>query len=280
MRGWYVAIILVLLCAVAVNADQLNESLCSDSDNGGERSSDDAALKTAGDVTYGITTQSDTCLSSENGVSISEGHWLKEYFCQNDQRNSEAYDCIKLGYEKCQDGACIGTVSASQQQQQQLPEKHCGNKILEKDLGEQCDPPNGICFGKTTAQYGICLSDCTCKISAAAEAPPAVCGDSYLDTGEECEEDDDCAADHVCSSCKCVKQLTAEEIEALKQSAKAGNEEKTQVSGEIEEKYKTPVPVEVNVTGKNFSEDPGIKVATGIGGFFKRIFSWIGALFA
>lgn len=273
MRGWII-VVMVLLLAVVVSAS--NVSLCSDTDGGGARSKD-AALKVRGEVKYGITTQVDTCLTSEEGVSTNQSKWLKEYFCALDKRESEAYDCVRLGFSGCGNGECTGGASAAQNQSQQMqPVAACGNKILEKDKGEECDPPNKICFGKTKDQYGLCDAICKCKVSgASAAAHVPACGDDVREGTEECEKDDECPDNHVCSSCKCVKQLTAADIEAMKkQAAEAGP------SKEIDEKYKVPDTHEVDLTVKNFSEEPGMKAASGIANFFKSIFGWIAALFS
>jgi len=231
-------------------------------------------------VKYGITTMVDTCVTSENGVSTSTSNYLKEYYCVSDKRESEVYDCVNLGFEKCDNGACYGNATPSQQQQA-VPEKSCGNKIVEKDKGENCDPPDKICFGKTTAQYGVCGADCKCLISASAEAPTVSCGDGYVEGSEECEEDEDCPDNHVCSSCNCVKQLTPEEIEAMKQQAATKKEEKQEeISQEIDDKYQAPETSEVDLSGENFSDSAGIKATSGISGFFKKIFAWIAGLFS
>lgn len=258
--------------------------LCSDTDGGGAKSSEKSALENKGDVKYGITTQSDTCLTSEEGVSTNSSQWLKEYYCSSDQRRSDVYDCVKLGYSGCVNGECVGGSSSSSSSNTTTttttPVSSCGDEIVEKSKGEQCDPPNSICFGKSTAEYGTCQSDCTCKIAAAAlqnlEEKTPVCGDGYKHSSEDCEEDANCDANHVCSSCKCVKQLTPEEIEAMKSKPKS--EEKTETS-EVSDDYDYDVPDLPEVEAKNFSDDPAIKATSGIAGFFKKIFGWIAGLF-
>ena len=267
MRG-LIIVVMVLVLAVVVSAS--NVSLCTDTDGGGAKSKD-AALKTKGEVKYGLTSMVDTCLTSQEGVSTNQSKWLKEYFCENDQRKSEVYDCIRYGFSGCENGECKGTSTQSQEQTQ--PVSACGNKILEKEKGEECDPPNKICFGKTSAQYGLCDGNCKCRISAAAEKPVPACGDGARDVGEECEKDDECPTNFVCSSCKCVKTLTQEEIEAMKG-------EKKDVSKEIDEKYTLPEVEESNITAKDFTQEPGMKATSGIANFFKSIFSWIAALFS
>ncbi|MBS3147342.1 hypothetical protein J4219_00490 [Candidatus Woesearchaeota archaeon] len=268
MRKITIALLFILIIPSAFAA------LCSDTDGGGA-SNKDSALKTKGSVTYGITPMIDTCLTSEEGVSTNSSKWLREYFCENDQRQNKVYDCTKYGYDRCTNGECVGSGSnQSTTTRTEEPVNACGNKRLEKDKGEQCDPPGSICFGKTSEQYGVCNPDCTCKISKSAPAAPVVCGDSERDTSEECEEDKDCPANYLCSSCKCVKQLTPEEIEAMKNKPKPQAEE----SDEDEDDDKTGLP-EVNLSSTNFSDNAGIKATSGITSFFKKIFAWLGALF-
>ncbi|GEM_PF-1910490 len=285
MRVWMFLCMLVVLAAAVFAA---NDTICADTDSGGSHRSD-AALKIKGAVKYGITTLDDTCLSSSDGVSTNASKWLKEYYCRLDKRESDVYDCISLGFAGCERGACVGAVSTTNTTTTTTTtaqtSSDCGDKIVEKSKGEECDPPGSICFGKSSSEYGSCQADCTCKIAAAAlkdiQSKPAVCGDNYRHPDEDCEKDDDCPDDYVCSSCKCVKQLTAEEIDAMKKSASAKKEEvKGNVSEEIDQKYVTPELPEVNLTATNFSDAAAIKATSGIANFFKKIFGWIGALFS
>ncbi len=268
MKKWLIIALLVVSIAFASN----HTSLCTDTDGGGGDDGD-AAIKVKGSVKYGIMSMDDTCLTATDGVSTPSGKWLREYFCYQDHRNSETYDCVKLG-GNCVNGACniTGSPTNTSSSSSQQAVAACGNKILEKDKGENCDPPGSICFGKTTAQYGSCQSDCTCKISGSAEQPKVECGDSTLDSNEECEKDDDCDTNYVCSSCKCVKQLTAEEIEALKESASEEKED------DVKEEVKT-LP-EVNLSAEDFTDDAGIGITSGITNFFKGIFGWIASIFS
>ncbi len=287
MRGWIVLAIVIVLSTIVLAQNQTPPDICNDTDSGGSRGTD-AALKVKGDVKYGLTTQSDTCLTSEDGVSTAESVFLKEYFCQDGQRKSDVYDCDKRGYEKCKNGECVGGsggASSNQTSAASLPVSACGNKLREKDKGEECDPPNSICFGKTSQEYGTCQADCKCKIAAAAlenvrDIPPE-CGDGYKHPTEDCEGDTDCPAGNVCSSCKCVKELTPAEIEAMKQAALAKKEEaKANISAGIEQEFKTPEITDVNVTAKDFTEEPGIKATSGIANFFKSIFNWLAGIFS
>jgi len=274
MRGWIILLAVLVLASVAY-ATPLNESMCTDTDSGGIYKTD-AALKVKGEVKYGITSQVDTCLTAENGVSTNESKWLKEYFCRDDKRVATVYDCIKIGYTGCENGECKGGTAStsSNQSQAATPVSACGNKILEKSKGEECDPPDKICFNDKS-EYGLCGKDCKCKIANAAKKPVVPsCGDGARDVGEECEKDGECPANNVCSSCKCVKQLSQAEIDAMKASAK------TETEKAIDEKYKAPETHEVDLTAKNFTETPGIQATSGIAHFFKAIFSWIASIFS
>ncbi len=292
MRGWIIVALLVVFSTIVTAENQTGPNICTDTDNGGAKASD-AALKTKGEVKYGLTSQSDVCLTAEDGVSTASGVWLKEYYCSSGQRQSHVYDCVRLGFNNCQDGECKGGSSGTTsnqtnqtaQQQQQTSVSACGNKILEKAKGEQCDPPNSICFGKSSQEYGTCQADCTCRISQAAlknirDLPPT-CGDAYKHPDEDCEADTDCPADYLCSSCKCVKELSPADIEAMRQAAlvKTG-EKKEEISEKIDEEFKAPELSEVDLSAKNFSEDPGIKATSGIANFFKGIFNWLAGIFS
>jgi len=277
---------MILLVMVLAAHSAFAEDLCSDTDNGGSSSHDDALTK-IGEVKYGITSKTDECvISSTSEVRINASKYLLEYFCSNDKRESEIYDCVRLGYSGCEGGHCVGTASATQQStsQQTQQKSSCGNKIVEKDKAEECDPPGSVCFGRSVAEYGQCTSTCLCKIAKAAlENRQTVCGDGYRDEGEDCEEDADCPDNHVCSSCSCVKQLTPEDIERMKAEASGGtssaSKEAKTPAQEIDEKYKTPEHTDVDLSAKNFSDSAAIKTTSGITRFFDSIFSWIADLF-
>ncbi len=112
---------------------------------------------------------------------------------------------------------------------------YCGNGFL--DANESCDPnsalPNGGCMN-----YEVCAKNCACErnpdwvppagnVSRANDSwippngtanppndtvrpppidttpPPAVCGDGYRASSEQCEADLDCSPNYACKSCKC-----------------------------------------------------------------------------
>lgn len=278
MKKLLMVAIFLLLASVAYAQVQ-----CTDTDGGGG-DSNDAALATQGTAKVGVTPKVDVCLTNENGVSINESDYLKEYYCGSDnQVKSEVYDCTREGYSGCRNGACYGASSGSTSNTSSgstsTPVSSCGNKILEKNKGEQCDPPGSICFGKTSAQYGQCLNDCTCQISGAAAPVAAVCGDDTVDPGEDCEKDADCGAGFVCSSCSCVKQLTKEEIEAMKKGETPVVKEEPKDDSKAEPKVDDSKGV-IDTTPKNFSDTGALKATSSVAGFFKAIFGWIGSLFS
>lgn len=279
---------IILLILILISATSVFAATCTDTDNGGADEKDEA-LKTLGEVKYGITALKDQCVTStetDEAVSTNKSKYLREYFCQGGQRSNEIYDCTKWGYTGCENGACVGkantTSSSGSSSSGSTTQNSCGNKILEKAKGEQCDPPGSICFGKTTAQYGSCQANCQCKISQAvldANPVPVVCGDGERATGEDCEADKDCPTNYVCSSCKCVKKLTAAEIEAMKNQASGGSIEKEDETKSTTETPKTTLPG-VDTEPKNFSDTPAMKATGGIASFFKSVFGWIASLFS
>lgn len=270
--------VLVFLLLVSVAYAQVQ---CTDTDGGG-KDKNDAALKVKGTAKVGVTPKVDVCLTDEDGVSTPEGYFLKEYYCGSDnQVKFQVYECTRSGYTGCKDGACYGTSTGSTSNTSTTTTtssaaSSCGNERLEKDKGEQCDPPGSICFGKTTAQYGQCNNNCQCQISGAAPQPKAVCGDSTVDPGEDCEKDSDCGSGFVCSSCSCVKQLTKEEIEAMKKGEKpvVKDEPKSEVPKVDDSKGV------IDTTPKNFSDTGALKATSSVANFFKAIFGWIGSLFS
>ena len=146
-------IVMVLLIATVAYAQQ-----CDETDNGID-------YETKGSVKYGVTTMTDSCiLSKHTEMSIEEGVWLKEYYCDDDnRRRSETVDCTREGYEKCYLGECTGkeNVEARQEAEKATAPK-CGNGVVEQDLGEECDPPGRVCYAD--GGYGQCDKYCKCPL--------------------------------------------------------------------------------------------------------------------
>jgi len=276
---------LLMVAFVLILASVAFAAQCVDTDGGG-KNGEESALKSQGQAKVGITPHEDICLTSEEGVSINESDYLKEYYCGADnQVYSKVWECTREGFSGCRNGACYGSTSGSSNSSSSgssssSNQNTCGNKILEKAKGEQCDPPDSICFGKTKAQYGICSKSCQCLISPSAEQAQALCGDGELDSAkEDCEKDSDCGSGFLCSSCSCVKELTKEEIEAMKKGEKPVVDGKTS-DGSDSKDVETSGKGVIDTTPKNFSDDGALKATSSVSNFFKAIFGWIGALFS
>ena len=140
---------------VAVLATVVYGQQCTDTDGGVDYGN-------KGSVKYGITTQSDTCiLSKRTEMSVDEGNWLKEYYCDDNQRKSDNIDCLREGYTKCEMGACTGKDAvAAKKEAEKAAAPKCGNKVV--DSGEDCDPPGKICY--VDGGYGQCDSNCKCPL--------------------------------------------------------------------------------------------------------------------
>ncbi|MBW2969211.1 hypothetical protein KY314_03780, partial [Candidatus Woesearchaeota archaeon] len=97
---------------------------------------------------------------------VEEGIYLKEYYCDedNDERKHKIVDCTQLGFEKCEDGRCVNSQSSQSSSQSQTSAPvyvaECGNKIV--DSGEDCDPPDKICY--KGSDIGLCSDTCMCEI--------------------------------------------------------------------------------------------------------------------
>lgn len=243
------------------------EDMCTDSDKGPEtgRNPSDDVLKTKGSTKYGIQTKEDICVISETAdVQTEESYFLKEYYCDDsDTRKSVTFDCRDYGFEKCKDGICEGQGSTSTEDRViDKSVKDCGNKILEKDKGEECDPPGSVCLEGDN--YGMCLDDCTCRWHNSQESAGTVDDETDIEdttTSDENEKED-------------LKEDDVEDNEEDKEEIEEDNDEKT------EDKY--PIP-EVNIPNageiKDFNEEPGIKVTKGVSGFFKKLWQWFIDLF-
>ncbi len=145
-------LIMVLFLAATATAQ-----LCEETDNGID-------YDNKGSVKYGVTTLEDTCiLSKHTEMSVEESVWLKEYYCDNDQRKSDTIDCTREGYLKCALGVCTGKENVTAQKEaEQAAQPKCGNDVVDSDLGEECDPPGKICFAD--GGYGQCDEYCKCPL--------------------------------------------------------------------------------------------------------------------
>ena len=143
-------VIMIMMLATFVSGQQ-----CTETDGGLD-------YENKGSTKYAITSTEDAwILSKHTEVTIEEGVWLKEYYCDNDVRKSDSVDCTIEGYEKCEAGACTGKEAvAAKKAATQATQPKCGNKVL--DDNEDCDPPGKICYGN--GGYGQCDQNCKCPI--------------------------------------------------------------------------------------------------------------------
>jgi len=153
-------IVLYLICLFLLISFVSAGDLCKESDDGKD-------YEEAGYVKYGVTKYNDLCvLEPDADMRVEEGIYLKEYYCDedNDERKHKIVDCTQLGFEKCEDGRCVNSQSSqgSSQSQNSAPVyvAECGNKIV--DSGEDCDPPDKICY--KGSDIGLCSDTCKCEI--------------------------------------------------------------------------------------------------------------------
>jgi len=145
-------------------------------------------------VKYGLTDKTDECVSGRDGYHKDPSSWVREYYCaeitlaeggKTVKRNYEDIDCTRHGYEKCEGGRCVGgTTAGGTTTRPRTPEQpRCGDKRIDSNRGEQCDPPDDICY--IGDDIGICtrptkegFGGCQCKLydagaAAEPETPPA-----------------------------------------------------------------------------------------------------------
>ncbi len=233
------------LLIITVSASEDPPELCTDSDDGpdGGMHPTDEVLKTKASTKYGITTAKDICvIGLETDVYAEESPYVKDYYCDNDKRKSAIFDCRDYGFEKCQDGACIGNGTGATVKRPTRTIRDCGNKILDKDKGEECDPPESVCIEKDN--YGMCQDDCSCKWHNPKEP-------EQTEEDEEIQEEDN-------------EEETEEETEDEEEEDEEDEDEKE--LPDISER-------------KDFTEEPGIKTTSSIAGFFKKIWNWFTNLF-
>ncbi len=236
------------------------EDLCTDSDNGPDGGSpSDDVLTTVGSTKYGITTLNDVCVIGPSAdVQTKESMYLKEYYCDNDKREFEIFDCSRFGFEKCVEGKCTGSSSGSSSgsnQNNNVIISNCGNKILEENEGEECDPPGSVCLDGD--DYGVCLNDCKCRWHSQSSGAQQV---TTIDTNNN----QDTNTDKIQQTQKTTQNTNQNQENQQKQ----------------EDLYPMPNVTIPNTDDlKDFDDTSGIKVTRGITDFFNKIWDWFTNLF-
>ncbi len=219
-------------------------------------------LDSAAKVEYGIEDKTDICVSGRDGYSKNPSTWVREYYCatvsggegpSTVQRKYEDFDCTRFGFTKCDGGKCTGTTSGTSGSTATptSTSPFCGDKKIQTERGEQCDPPDDICY--LTEKIGICtrpigkIGGCQCKLyqtgeTAAPEAPP-------------------------------------EEEETPEPPGETPDEPEEQPPEEPPKAEPVAQPAEREPLPTEFQETGGIGVTRGITNTVKRFFSWIGSWF-
>jgi hypothetical protein len=254
----FLTVILLTVYAITVAAAG---TTCTDPD---EKPDPEDSIHDISTVKYGLSEKTDECVSGRDGYHLDPSTWVREYYCTEVQATGEStgkiiqrkytdYDCVRYGYTKCDGGRCTGKAGSSSTSSTPKPtaKPQCGDKILQKDRGEQCEPPDSVCY--VDKAIGVCtrpnaqgLGGCQCKVysgSAAEETP----------TPEE----------------------TAEPTETEEP-------EETETPEEIADKTEEPTPT-MTETREPLPEDldssKGIGVTRAITNGVKKFFRWMGSWF-
>ena len=172
--------LIILTSFAVVLTFQVIAATCTDSDEGPvDPSYPKEFVSKPGNTTVAKTVLSDYCMREKNGVKIKEGEWIKEYMCIGNLAVGKDYKCSDYGYEKCVSdkglSACVKTgqttvaAPVAKPANVTTPKKpkvklqpQCGDKQIQQDRGEQCDPPGRLCVDPD-GFAGMCEKDCICK---------------------------------------------------------------------------------------------------------------------
>lgn len=252
---WITALML-LISAVTVAAVE-----CNDLD---EQPDIEDTIDSKAIVEYGIEDKYDTCVSGQGGYTKDPSTWVREYYCAEVaaggeesgkimQRQYKDFDCTRHGFTKCEGGKCVGgTTSTNTTAVKKPTQPSCGDKKVQADRGEQCDPPDSICYAGS--DIGICtrpttggFGGCQCKTYK---------GGTETTTETETTE----------TTTTTAKPAATEEKTPAKETAP-------------EEPVKAPTEEEREPLPTEYEPPAGISVTRGISNAFKSFFRWIGSWF-
>lgn len=183
--------VILLTLAATILVLSVYSVTCTDSDEGPiDPTAPKEFLAKPGNTTIAKTTLVDHCMREKNGVKVTEGPWIKEYMCIGNLAIGKDYKCSDYGYDKCITdkglSACVAagktTVTAPKPvatpsnttapKKPKTPLKpQCGDKKIQPDLGEQCDPPGRLCVD-ADGYAGTCEKNCKCAAYKKGEVPP------------------------------------------------------------------------------------------------------------
>jgi hypothetical protein len=236
---------------------------CTDLDDGPvDDGEPEPYIATTASVKYGISEKTDECVSGKDGYHKDPSLWVREYYCgigeAGVQRKYRDYDCTRYGYTGCEGGKCIGKSAEEAKKTSSGPaQASCGDKKVQSEMGENCDPPDSICYSEGT--IGICtrpndagLGGCQCKLYS---------GGSGTVTVPAPEE-------------------TAEEpSEAQEETFEEEPEEETADEAMLEEEKQEPAVEERQPLPEEFKESKGVGFTRSISNAVKGFFKWIGSWF-
>lgn len=189
---YYMHKLVVIITLFLLTAPFVFAGACTDSDGGPVDVSQAAAYVTiAGTVNDQFGVRKDFCVDREQGrKAVTEGVWLREYYCFGAINKHRDYKCSDLGFEKCvTDAEGVGyckrkagdTTPQPVTKKVSLADFYCGGVPMNRADAE-CYPPGRLCVKDRLP--GECSDDCKCStITSDDEDTPEE------ETGEELAED-------------------------------------------------------------------------------------------
>jgi hypothetical protein len=253
----------IALFCVLINVMSVFAVDCTDSDDGG--SEPDPYIGEKASVTYGLTEKFDECVSGKDGYHLATSSWVREYYCLTESdlvsRKYKDYDCTRYGYTKCEDGKCIGKTTGANATKSSAPAvPKCGDHVIQSNLGEQCDPPDKICYddsgsiGQCTRANAQGFGGCQCKVLGSTSKPAETA-----------------PVQNTTTTTTVTPPTTTPEPEPT--PAAEPEPAAAPAPAETTSEERTPLPTE------DLDDSNGISVTRGVTNAVKRFFRWIGSWF-